>query len=618
MKLRLYESEWISRIKASTNRRVLLVGPTGCGKTVVAVGLIRGAIRKDKKVLFLAHRVELITQAKQRLVSHGVKKSDAGTILSGEPENRAAKIQVASVQTLARREKPHADIVFIDEAHHAAAATYRKILDAYPGAMVYGLTATPYRLDGKPLGDLFDEIIESDKPSKLIDGGWIQRPRVWTVPIEERANISKVKTTAGDFNVGQLDTESNKKKLVGSIVDHWKRLADGRPTVCYAVSIRHARRISREFNVAGVKSKVLSGETPTIERAELLRMLRDGEISVLVNCMVLTEGWDCTEVRCAIVARPTMSQSLWFQMCGRIMRPGELQPIVLDHAGNALWMPLPGDDIEHSLDSEQRKTGPVREAKEKTCKECGNRLFLGCRVCPNCGHEFWTGDPPEEIAGELRESVRDDKEICRLYTEERLTITQIASRLGRSKTPVYNALNRNGVGLRDRSSEYLWASLDHKAVIKDYLSGEIPESIGKKYNVSRVTIATVLKKNGVSIRGPRSALLGFSLNEKDVINRYANGESTEFIAKTLGCSGSAIAKCVKRNGLIIRTHGEAQLGRKIDIDSIIQQYSETGSGKAVAQKNNISRTYVYRILKKYNVTVKKRPAANQYLIVSDY
>jgi len=404
MKLRDYELEWTQRIKASKSKRVLIVGPTGCGKTVVAVSLIRSAIQQGKRVLFLAHRKELINQARQRLIEHGVNPVSVGIIRSTEPENRAAKIQVASVQTLVRRKMPPADVVFVDEAHHAASVTYLKILRHYPKARVFGLTATPYRLDGKPLGKLFDVIVESVKPSKLIEAGWINRPRVWTVPPEERANLEGVKTTAGDFNVGQLGAVSNKKSLVGSIVDHWNRLAEGLPTVCYAVSVAHAEHIAKSFRRAKVKAAVLSGETPGDKRAELLRMLKDGELQVLVNCMVLTEGWDCPEARCAIVARATMSQPLWFQMCGRIMRPGDRPPIVLDHAGNALWLPLPGEDIDFSLETAIRKKGPVRGAKEKTCPECGNRLFLGCRVCSSCGFEFWTGEPPEEVQGELRET----------------------------------------------------------------------------------------------------------------------------------------------------------------------------------------------------------------------
>jgi superfamily II DNA or RNA helicase len=403
MKLRDYELEWIQRIKASRSRRVLIVGPTGCGKTVVSVSLIREALQRHGRVLFLAHRVELINQAKQRLIDLGVPNVDVGTIRAGETENRSAKIQVASVQTLARREKPPADLVFIDEAHHASAVSYRKILESYPDALIFGLTATPYRLDGKPLGDLFEEIVESAKPSALIESGWIMRPRVWTVPVDERPDLSGVSMSGGDFNLGQLDKAARRRGLVGNIVDHWRRLAENRPTVCYAVSVRHGQQIRDAFKVSGVKAELLTGETKDTDRSGILKRLSSGQTQVVVNCMVLTEGWDCPEARCAIVARPTMSQSLWFQMAGRVMRKHDVEPIILDHAGNALMHPIPGTDIEHSLSEAQRKPRKPGQAKEKVCGDCGSSMPLGCRVCPNCGHEFWTGDPPEEVAGDLSE-----------------------------------------------------------------------------------------------------------------------------------------------------------------------------------------------------------------------
>jgi superfamily II DNA or RNA helicase len=403
MELRNYELDWISRIKASRKSRILIVGPTGSGKTVVAVQLIRDAIQRHGKVLFIAHRVELINQAKQRLIDHGVPGASIGTIRANDKENRCAPVQVASVQTLVRREFPCADLVFIDEAHHAAARSYRKILEAYPEALVFGLTATPYRLDGKPLGDLFEEIVESAKASELIEAGWLSRPRVWTVPVDERPDLSGVKISGGDFNIGELDKVSRRKNLVGNIVDHWKRLAENRPTVCYAVSVKHGQQIRDAFKSAGIKAELLTGETKDELRSVMLTRLASGETKIVVNCMVLTEGWDCPETRCAIIARPTMSLALWFQMCGRVMRKGDVEPIILDHAGNALMHPLPGSDIVQSLTKAQPKTRKPGQAKEKVCGDCGSSMPLGCRVCQNCWYEFWVGEPPEEVSGHLAE-----------------------------------------------------------------------------------------------------------------------------------------------------------------------------------------------------------------------
>lgn len=558
MKLRKYERDWVSRIRLSKARRVLIVGPTGCGKTVVAVELIREAIRANRRVLFLAHRRELVAQAKQRLIDHGVDSRLIGTILATEKENREPPVQVASVQTLVRRATPQADLVFVDEAHHAAAASYRKIVDAYPGALLFGLTATPYRLDGKTLGDLFDEIVESEPPSKLIESGWLCRPRVWTVPVDERPDLSGVKMSGGDFNLGQLDKASRRRGLVGNIVDHWKRLAENRPTVCYSVSVKHGQQIRDAFMSSGVNAELLTGETKVDIRAGMLARLATGETSVVVNCMVLTEGWDCPDARCAIVARPTMSQSLWFQMAGRVMRKHDVEPIILDHAGNALIHPLPGTDIEHSLTEAQRKARRPGQAKEKVCGDCGSSIPLGCRVCPNCWYEFWTGEIPEEALGELWEiepRLRD-AEICESYRNGD-SVQSIANRLGCSRTVITKRLRRNGVKSRSQSEAKLGFTLDEKAVVKAYRNGDSPTEIAERLGCGRTTIDSCLKRNCVNARSMSEAKLGFVLDDKSVVNAYRNGDTELVIAKRLGCSKATIAYRLKRNGVKMRPRGRS-------------------------------------------------------------
>lgn len=404
MKLRDYETDWLRRIRRSPARRVLIVGPTGSGKTIVAAALMRHAIAGGQRVLFVVHRRELVKQAVQRLRDSGVAVRNVGVILGGARAvaerdilraRPNASIQVASIQTLARRNDAlGASLVLIDEAHHAPAPSYRALLADYPLATVYGLTATPYRLDGAPLGDLFDDIVCSAPPSALVAARWLLKPRVYTVPKDQRADLTDVPVIAGDFARGALARAVNRKQLVGNIVEHHARHAQGRAAVCYAVSVEHGRNIVEAFQAHGVVADLLTGTTPTAGRVAMLERLVSGATAVIVNCMVLTEGWDCPEAKVAIVARPTMSTGLWNQMCGRITRPtaGEATPtpLVLDHAGNAHVHGLPLDDVAYSLDGceRARRAPKPGSTPEKLCGECGCALPIGARVCSNCGYAF--------------------------------------------------------------------------------------------------------------------------------------------------------------------------------------------------------------------------------------
>jgi len=414
MKLRDYELDWLRRIRRASARRVLVVGPTGSGKTVVAAALMRGALDRGHRVLFVVHRRELVKQAVQRLRESGVAQHAIGVILGGGrvgdeiytlAERPHARIQVASIQTLNRARAPNASIVLIDEAHHATAKTYRALLAHYPKANVYGLTATPYRLDGRPLGDLFEEIVSAPPASDLIAARWLMRPRVYTVPYDQRPDLSGVRVFAGDFSKADLARAVNRKVLVGNIVDHYVKHAGSRSAVCYAVNVEHGEHIVASFDERGIDAELLTGDVPLRARVEILARFATGTTRVIVNCMVLTEGWDCPEAKLAIVARPTLSTCLWMQMCGRITRPtdGEATPtpLVLDHAGNAHVHGLPLEDVSYSLHGTRvRAIAKPGSLPEKLCPICECALPIGARECSNCGHEF-SASEISELEGKL-------------------------------------------------------------------------------------------------------------------------------------------------------------------------------------------------------------------------
>jgi DNA repair protein RadD len=224
-------------------------------------------------------------------------------------------IQVASIQTLWARgihsdaiELPPADVLIIDECHHARANTYQRILDSYPEATLLGLTATPCRGDGRGLGNIFDRLIECPQVSDLIAGGFLVKSRVYA-PVDP--DLSGVRTQSGDYVVSQLSRRVNTTKLVGDIVSHWFKFGERRKTVCFAVDVKHSVHITNESCKAGIRAEHLDGSTPTKERDAILARLGSGETELVSNCMVLTEGFDCPEIGCLILARPTKQMGLY-------------------------------------------------------------------------------------------------------------------------------------------------------------------------------------------------------------------------------------------------------------------------------------------------------------------
>lgn len=373
--------------------RFLLGDCTVTHNTVVAASIIAGAVRKQKRALFLAHRRELIDQCYGKLLASGLTRDHLGTILAGDPRARPhAPVQVASVQTLVGRKHPPADLIFVDEAHHTTASTYERILASYPGAAVIGLTATPCRGDGRGLGDAFGALVQVAQFGDLAAEGFLIVPTVYST--RHPVDLSAIRSTAGDYNLHDLDEALNRRELVGDIVSHWQEHAHGRTTVVFAASVGHSRAIVEQFIAAGVRAEHLDGTTDDDERAAILARLATGETTVVANFGVLTEGWDLPRCKCVILARPTKSTGLYLQMAGRGLRPdGDTPALLLDHAGCVLAHGFPQDDREWSLESRRKRAGA---APVKVCPSCYASLPSGTLTCPECGHVF-EAPPREEI-----------------------------------------------------------------------------------------------------------------------------------------------------------------------------------------------------------------------------
>lgn len=400
--LRPYQNQAVEDLRNSIrrgNKRVILQAGTGSGKTVIAAEIIKSAVRKERNILFLAHRRELIDQCSDKLKSFGV---DHGIIMAGRKRNQIARVQVASVQTLWSRAVqrslmgfPATDLVVLDECHRTLAPTYLKILEGYPDAIVLGLSATPIRSDGRGLGEVYSDMVSCPGVRELTKEGFLVPVRYYAPSMPD---LSGVKIRMGDYVEGQLEERMDKEPLIGNIVETWGRLAEDRKTVVFATGVKHSIHLAEAFTKAGVRAAHLDGKTDKHEREKILFDLYKGHLQVLSNCMVLVEGWDCPPVSCCVLARPTRFVGLYLQMAGRTLRPWQDKDdcLLIDHSGAIYdhgfvdeampWDLNPEEKIQERIRDKEKKK---RTSKPITCPEC-KLVFISKPACPNCG---WKPEP---------------------------------------------------------------------------------------------------------------------------------------------------------------------------------------------------------------------------------
>lgn len=413
--LRDYQVDVIGRFETEVSagrRRILLVMATGGGKTLVAASIISNATSEGQRVLFLAHRRELVQQTSRKLYDVGV---DHGIVAAGFAMRPGVPVQIASIATVQARairassmELPPADLVVIDEAHHCRARSYQSIMQAYPSAIILGLTATPCRGDGRGLGSAFEAMVECPDVAALIAAGYLVPARVYA---PSQPDLTGVRIERGDYVERQLAERMDRPKLVGDIVGHWHKLAERRPTVVFATGVAHSLHLRDEFRLSGVWAEHIDGGTPAEARDHILTQLAAGQVEVVCNAMVLTEGWDSPTVSCLILARPTHSLGLYRQMVGRVLRPapGKVYALILDHAGAVFAHGLPDDEVEWTLAADRKARnatpsgGGGRPAAPAltSCPECTAIRFEG-RDCTVCGwRPFRRAEAVEVADGEL-------------------------------------------------------------------------------------------------------------------------------------------------------------------------------------------------------------------------
>lgn len=396
-KLRPYQLRAIESLRAALTqgmKRVCLYSPTGSGKTEIGMAMIRLALGKGKRVVFLVNRIELCVQASKRFNNAGIEH---GIIQGDNTKDVHAPVVVCSIHTVAKRGMPDADLILIDEAHGVPGSkAFRDLLFKLNNLPVIGLTATPFspgmgKAHKELGGALFEGMVPAATIRELIDQKYLVDVEVYA-PSEP--DLSGVKIVAGDYNEKQLGDAVDKPNLIGDIVSHWQRLANGTSTVVFATNQVHSRHIVEQFKAIGVAAEHIDCYTPDDERQAILARVRTGQTTVISNVGILAEGWDHPACSTMVLARPTRSLCRYIQMAGRILRPfpGKERGLILDHSGTVARLGFPTDDLPLALDdgrpnSSKSKKEERAEPLPKPCPKCSYVKPARVHACPSCGFE---------------------------------------------------------------------------------------------------------------------------------------------------------------------------------------------------------------------------------------
>ena len=353
--------------------------PPRTGKTVVMAEIARRTTANNNRVMFLIHRKEVLDQAIKTFNEQGVNPD---------------LLTAGMVQTLTRRVDKLAvpNVILVDEAHHALAKSYQRILNKFPQAIVLLFTATPHRTGRQQLDQIADDIIVGQSIHELTDKGFLAPFRYFQPPNDFNRNLLK-RSSTGDFTNESMQ-EAMSTKIFGHIVKQYKRIASGMQAVVYTYSVDSAIKIANEFNSEGISAIEVDGTTSKEKRALVVRKFREQEIKILVNVNLFTEGVDLPNVDCVIMARPTASLALYLQFSMRCLnpRPGKTA-IIIDHANNFKTFGYPDDDRDWKKAIKSGKQKSKSLLKDPglsivTCDYCfavvkANEVKDG--KCPICG-----------------------------------------------------------------------------------------------------------------------------------------------------------------------------------------------------------------------------------------
>ena len=413
-------------------RRPLVVAPCGAGKSYIFAEMCS---RTNGEVLVLTHRQELKQQHEELLRSLDITNARVSMILT--EANRLGKY-------------PTPKLIITDEAHLSRSNSWVKVLEYY-NTFVVGLTATPLRLDGKPLGDIYDTLITGVDTKWLIENHRLAPYEYYAPTLVDTYNLS---SRYGDYVVSELEQLMNERAIYGNVIDSYTRFANGQRTICYCVSVKHAKATADAFNSHGIRAEYLSADTPSKQRQKVMDDFRNGEITVLCNVGIISEGISIDEVTCCMLLRPTESIALGIQQMMRCMRylPGKTATIV-DCVSNYVRIGLPDEERLWSLDQPSPNKKSIDENgnfRIRCCPECF-LTFATAPKCPYCGAEYPLH--PREI------KAHEEIELKRITLEEteRIEKEKKAARIQQGKAETFEELVRIGRQRGYKNPSY-WAA----------------------------------------------------------------------------------------------------------------------------------------------------------------
>lgn len=422
MLLRPYQEAAVSDACKALDKHgnTIVVAPTGAGKTIMLSALVGERYKDGKKILVMQHRDELVDQNKSKF--ERINPYITTSIVNGTVKNWDGNTIFSMVQTISRernlRDRPKFDMIVVDESHHAAADTYLKVINAVkednPDAEIVGFTATPNRGDGKGLRSVFNNCSHQIEITTLIREGFLVPPKSYVIDCGVGDQLNNVSRKGNDFDMEQVEAIMNHKVINDKVVTEWIERAEGRKTVVFCSTIKHAEDLLESFVEHDIGAKLVTGDTPKDERAETLHELAYGDLQVVVNVSVLTEGFDAPAVSCIVLTRPCSQKGTMVQMIGRGLRtidpeefPGIVKTdcVVLDFGTSVLTH----GSLEDAVDLDDREKG---EAPLKECPECESYVPMGVQECPVCGHLF--------------ESEKEEKEELSAFTMTEYDLMQMS------------------------------------------------------------------------------------------------------------------------------------------------------------------------------------------------
>lgn len=392
-----YQNELVSNARNELlkgNHSVLLVSPAGSGKSVIIAEIARLATEKNGHVLFMVHRKELIEQITESFVKNGVDLNHCTIMTVGKIVNRLDQL-------------PKPSLIITDETHHSLAKTYRDIYDYYADVPRLGFTASPWRMSGQGFTDVYESMVEGPQVEWLIENNFLAPYKYYSVNLINEDKLKKSST--GDYTKNSID-DAIGGTIYGDVIQNYRKLADGKQAIVYCHSVDFSKEVAEAFRSKGIAAEHADAKTSKVEREKIMNNFRSGELKVLCNVDLISEGFNVPDCEVVILLRPTESLVLHIQQSMRSMRykPGK-RAIIIDHVANYLKHGLPDTPRKWTLEERERKGNKKTDSDAipiKQCPQCMSVMLSSISIC-ECGHEFIEERNMEVEEAELVEITKD-------------------------------------------------------------------------------------------------------------------------------------------------------------------------------------------------------------------